>query len=146
MALPQSRIGHPHRVQRGNRNPNGPKTKARPPEKSLNTNTDPQSQVAYPTSQKQSKNKHNKEKAGTENVPSTNWQKEDEARDAVTLTTRMSLTEALELHLQVKIHRKPKRKHDQQKYRRKKCRRRGLGLLFKERQPLGIPNAQPCRY
>ena len=133
MALPQGRIGNPQTVQGGNRNPNAPKTKPKPPEKALNTHTDPQSQIACPTSQKQPQNKRNEEKAEIENVPSVNWQSKDEVRDAVTLTTPMSLAETLELHLQTKIRREPKRGHYQQKCRRKKCRRKGLGLLFKKR-------------
>ena len=146
MALPQSRIGNPQTMQGGNKNPKAPKAKPKPPEKTLNTHTDPQSQIACPTSQKQPQNKHNEEKAEIENVASVNWQSKDEVRNAVTLTTPMSLAETLELHLQTKISREPKREYYQQKCRRKKCRRKGLSLLFKERQPLGIPNTQPHRY
>ena len=99
MALPQSKISNPQTVQGGNRNPKAPKAKLKPPEKALNTYTDPQSQIACPTSQKQPQNKRNEEKAEIENVPSVNWQSKDEVRDAVTLTTPMSLAETLELHL-----------------------------------------------
>ena len=93
MALPQTRIGSPQKAQGGNKNPNAPKTRSKPPEKALETNTDSQSQVACPTSQNQPQNKHNEEKTGIENVPSVKWENGDEVRDVVTVMIRVLLAE-----------------------------------------------------
>ena len=135
LVLPQRRIGSPQKAQGGNRNPNAPKTRSKPPEKALETNINTQSQATCPASQKQPQSKHNKEKAGIENVQSVNWQNEDEDRGAVTVTTRVLLAETLEPHSQTKVRRRMKRKHYQKQMQKEKCKVRAQSAIYREIAP-----------
>ena len=83
-----------------------------------------------------------------QNVPSANLQTKTKTAITGALKMGMLLAKALKSdpHSQARISREAKGKHEQEECKREKMQSRGLDSLFKGRQLLGIPNAQPRRY